>query len=158
MKRNLVILGVIFLIAINVSVLATVGYRWRCGDRACGGCAPGEYLDMKLALSDAQKQKMEVLRKAFIERTDEKREVLGHKRNELLRLLNERSPDRAKVDCLIREIGIAQAELEKEVVDHILQQKEMLTPEQQQEFLGLIKGRLLHREKCEEVICPSERR
>jgi Spy/CpxP family protein refolding chaperone len=62
------------------------------------------------------------------------------------------------MDSLIKEIGMAQAELEKEVINHILQEKEILTPEQQQKFLGLIKGRLFLEEKCEKVFCPSERR
>lgn len=159
MKRKLVILGVILLIAINISVLATVGYRWKCGQERgiCEGHAPGEYLCEQLSLSDSQKQKMEMFGKAFDEKTDKKRKTLSYKRNELVELLNQPSPDRQKIDSLINQIGIAQAELEKEVIDHILQEKEILTPEQQKKFLDLIKRCLLSEEKCEEVICPGEK-
>jgi len=160
MKRKLFILGILLLIAINVSVLATVGYRWQCGygSKTCGGCAPGEYVCMQLSLSDTQRQKMEVLRKAFTESADKKRGILGYKRNELVSLLSESSLNREKIDSLIKEIGIVQTELEKEVVNHILQAKEILTPEQQEKFLDLIKVRLPHEGKCEKVFCPSERR
>jgi len=160
MKRKFIILGVILLIAINVSVLATVGYYWRCGrvNRSCGGCAPGEYICLHLDLSDSQKQKMETFKKVFDEKTDTIREALSHKRNELVGLLSEPFPDRAKIDSLVNQIGTAQMELEKEVIEHLLQEKQILTSEQQKKFLDLIKGRLLPAEKCEEVICPGERR
>jgi Spy/CpxP family protein refolding chaperone len=154
MKRKLVILGVLLLIAVNVSVLATVGYRWKCaqGGKICGGCAPGEYICLHLGLSDSQRQRMEMFRKAFDEKTDTIRESLNLKRNELMRLLNEPFPDRVKIDSLIKEIGIAQVELEKEVIDHILQEKEVLTPEQQKKLFELIQARLIDRVECEMVV------
>lgn len=160
MKRKLVILGVILLVAINVSVLATIGYRWKCPSegKICDRQVPCEYLCEQLSLSDSQKQKMEMFGKAFDEKTDKKRKTLSYQRNELVELLNQPSPDHQKIDSLINQIGIAQAELEKEVIDHILQEKEILTPEQQKKFLDLIKRCLLSEEKCEEVICPGERR
>lgn len=160
MKRKLVILGVILLIAINVSVLATVGYQWKCGreNKMCGGCAPGEYMCLQLALSDSQKQEMETFKKVFDERTVTIRENLSYKRNELIKLLNNPSPHRAKIDSLIKEIGISQTELEKEVVNHILQEKELLTPEQQKKFFDLIENRLFNRVECEMAIPQHERR
>jgi Spy/CpxP family protein refolding chaperone len=159
MKRKLVFLGVILLIAINVSVLATVGYRWKCGQRGkiCEGHMPGEYLGQQLSLSDSQKQKMETLRKAFEERTIEIRENLLAKRNELVKLLSEPQPDSTKIESLVKEIGTAQTELEKEVVNHLLHKKEMLTPEQQRKFLDLLKERLFHEGKCEgEIFSPEK--
>jgi Spy/CpxP family protein refolding chaperone len=156
MKRKLVILGVILLIAINMSVLATVGYRWRCGPegKTCKSQAPCEYLCAHLSLSDSQREKMELFGKALDEKTGIIREALRHKRNKLVELLNEPSPDRVRVDSLIEEIGMAQAELEKEVMEHIIREKEILTPEQQKKFLELISRRLAPEEKCERVICP----
>ena len=160
MKRKLVILGVILLVAINVSVLATIGYRWKCPSegKICDRHVPCEYLCEQLSLSDSQKQKMEIFRKTFDEKTDKIRKDLRHKRNELVELLKESYLDRQKIDSLIKEIAFAQMELEKEVIDHILQEKEILTPEQQKKFIDLIKRCLLSEEKCEEVICPGERR
>jgi len=160
MKRKLIILGILLLIAINISALATVGYRWKCGygGKACGGCAPGEYICQQLSLSDSQKQNMEVCRKVFSEDIDQKREILNHKRNELVELISQPTPEAEKIDSLLVEIGNAQTELEKDVVNHILHEKELLNPEQQKKFLDLIKGCLLPEGKCEKVLCPSERR
>jgi Spy/CpxP family protein refolding chaperone len=160
MKRKLIILGILLLIAINISVLATVGYRWRCGHggKACGACAPGEYICQRLSLSDSQKQNMEVCRKVFSEDIDQKREILNHKRNELVELISQPTPEAEKIDSLLKEIGAAQTELEKDVVNHILHEKGLLNPEQQKKFLDLIKGCLLPEGKCEKVLCPSERR
>jgi Spy/CpxP family protein refolding chaperone len=157
MKRRLVILGVLLLIAINISALATVGYRWKCryGGKACGGCAPGEYICQQLSLSDSQKQNMEAYRKVFTEGMDRKRGILNHKRNELIDLLSQPNPKPEEIDSLLEEIGAAQTELEKDVVNHILQEKGILNPEQQKKFLDLIKGRLLPEGKCEKVMCPS---
>lgn len=160
MKRKLIILGILLLIAINISALATVGYRWRCGHKgkACGACAPGEYICQRLSLSDSQKQNMEVCRKVFSEDIDQKREILNHKRNKLVELISQPAPEAEKIDSLLKEIGAAQTELEKDVVNHILHEKGLLNPEQQKKFLDLIKGCLLPEGTCEKVLCPSERR
>ncbi|MFH1335572.1 MAG: periplasmic heavy metal sensor [Candidatus Zixiibacteriota bacterium] len=160
MKRKLIILGILLLIAINISALATVGYRWKygSGSNTCGGCAPGEYICQQLSLSDSQRQNVEACRKVFTEGIDLKREILNHKRNELVDLISQPVPNPEMIDSLLKEIGIAQTELEKDVVNHILHEKELLNPEQQKKFLDLIKGQLLPQGKCERVMCPSERR
>ena len=154
MKRKLIFLGVILLIAINVSVLATVGYRWKCGQRGkiCEGHMPGEYLGQQLSLSDAQKQKMETLRKAFDERIYKTRENLINDRNELVKLLSQAQPDSSKIDSLVKEMGILQTGLEREVINHLSQEKGILTPEQQKKFLDLIQARLYHEGKCEKAL------
>jgi Spy/CpxP family protein refolding chaperone len=160
MKRKLIILGILLLIAINISALATVGYRWKCGSgsNTCGGCAPGEYICQQLSLSDSQRQSVEACRKVFTEGIGQKREILNHKRNELVDLISQPAPNPEKIDSLLQEIGTAQTELEKDVVNHILHEKGLLDPEQQKKFLNLIKGQLLPQVKCERVVCPSERR
>jgi len=160
MKRRLVVLGVLLLIAINISALATVGYRWKCGysGKTYGGCAPGEYICQQLSLSDSQKQNMEAYRKVFTEGMDRKREILNQKRNELVELISQPNPKPEEVDSLLEEIGTAQTELEKDVVNHILREKGILNPEQQKKFLDLIKERLLPEGNCEKVMCPSEKR
>jgi Spy/CpxP family protein refolding chaperone len=160
MKRKFIILGILLLIAINISALATVGYRWKCrnGGKACGGCVPGEYICQKLSLSDSQKQNMEACRRIFTEGIAQKKKILNHKRNELVELISQPTPETEKIDSLLEEIGTAQTELEKDVVNHILHEKELLNLEQQKRFLDLIKGCLLPGEKCEKVTCPSERR
>ncbi len=157
MKRKFIILGVLLLIAINISALATVGYRWKCGynGKACGGCAPGEYICQQLSLSDSQKQNMETYRKVFTEGMDRKREILNQKRNELVELISQPNPKPQEIDSLLEEIGTAQTELEKDVVNHILREKGLLNPEQQKKFLDLIRGRLLPEGKCEKVMCPT---
>lgn len=160
MKKKFIILGILLLIAINISALATIGYRWKCrhGNQSCGACAPGEYMCQKLSLTDAQKQNVEACRKAFNEGIDQKREILTHKRNELVELISQPNPRTGKIDSLLVEIGAAQTELEKVVVNHILKEKGLLSPQQQEEFLEMIKGCLLPEEKCEKTMCPSQRR
>jgi len=160
MKKKFIILGILLLIAINISALATVGYRWKCGSgsKACGDFAPGEYMCQKLSLTDAQRQNVEACRKVFTEGIDQKREILTHKRNELVELIGQPNPETGKIDSLLVEIGTAQTELEKVVVNHILREKGLLTPEQQEKFLEMIKGCLLPKEKCEKTMCPSQRR
>ncbi len=160
MKKKFILLGILLLIAINISALATVGYRWKCGkgNKSCGACVPGEYMCQQLSLTDAQKQNVEVCRKAFTEGMDQKREILNRKRNELVELISQPNPETARIDSLLVEIGTAQTELEKVVVNHILREKGLLTPEQQEKFLEMIKGCLLPEEKCEKTTCPSQRR
>lgn len=101
---------------------------------------------------------METCRRVFTEGIDQKKKILNQKRNELVELISQPTPETKKIDSLLEEIGTAQTELEKDVVNHILHEKGLLNSEQQKKFLDLIKGCLLPEGKCEKITCPSERR
>ncbi|MHB8882170.1 MAG: sigma factor [Thermodesulfovibrionales bacterium] len=66
--------------------------------------------------------------------------ALRQKRLELNDLIFIEPPDMQAIEGKRRDISKLQAELEKEVIDHIVQEKELLTPEQKRRFYAVIQG------------------
>jgi len=151
MKRKLIIFGISLLVIINLSSLATIGYH-RCFRK--GEECPKEskypeesYLHRQLSLTKSQAEKMKTLRDSFYLQSDKISSDLLERRTELVELLMASEPDTEKINEALSEIDSKQAELQKKVINCLLEEKEILTPEQQQEFFSIIKERLLH-EAC----------
>ena len=97
------------------------------------------YLDL-IALTDEQKRQVEDIRRDFLPKVAGIRQSLRQKRIQLNDLLFIESPDRKTIAGKSSEISALQAKLEREVIDHILQEKELLTPEQKREFHQVIRN------------------
>ena len=96
------------------------------------------YLDM-IDLSAEQKRKVEEIRKGFLPKVEHIRKELRGKRLGLNDLIFASQPDMKVIDDKTMEIADLQAKLEKEVINHILQEKEILTLDQQRQFHEIIK-------------------
>lgn len=97
------------------------------------------YLDL-IALTDEQKRQVEDIRRDFLPKVEEIRQSLRQKRLQLNDLLFTEAPDMKVVAEKSNEISALQARLEQEVIDHILQEKELLSPEQKREFYQVIRN------------------
>lgn len=97
------------------------------------------YLDL-IELTGNQKQEVEDIRRDFLPRVAGIRQALRQKRLELNNLLFAEPPDMQAIEDKSMEIAKLQAELEKEVIDHILQEKDLLTPEQKERFYEVIRS------------------
>lgn len=95
------------------------------------------YLDL-IQLSNEQKQKVEEIRKEFLPKVEKVRKELRQKRLQLNDLLFASKPDMKAIDDKTGEIADLQTKLEKEVINHILQEKEILTLDQQKQFHEII--------------------
>jgi len=147
MKRRLLIFGLTLSVAINVGVLGSAGYRWlkiSCEERPHqeGEHSPMSFLGKELSLSQSQAREMESLRKALEPKMEEIREELRDKRVQLVNLLMEAEADLEKINIQLKEIESLQTELQKLVIDHLLQEKKILSPEQQKKFFSIISKRL----------------
>jgi len=96
------------------------------------------YLDL-IKLTENQKQAVEDIRRDFLPMVAGIRRALRRKRLELNNLLFAEPPDMQAIEDKSMEIAKLQAELEKEVIDHILQEKKLLTPEQKTLFYEVIR-------------------
>jgi Spy/CpxP family protein refolding chaperone len=147
MKKRLLILGLTFSVAINIGVLGSAGYsRLKiCGKERShqeGEHSPMSFLGKELSLSQSQAREMESLRKALELKMEEIREQLRDKRVQLVNLLMEAEADHEKINIRLNEIESLQTELQKLVIDHLLQEKKILSPEQQKKFFSIISKRL----------------
>lgn len=95
------------------------------------------YLDM-IDLNAEQKRKVEDIRKDFLPKVGHLRKELRETRLELNDLVFASRPDLKAIDDKTSEIADLQAELEKEVISHIIQEKEILSLEQQKQFHEII--------------------
>lgn len=96
------------------------------------------YLDLIPSLTVDQKEKLEEIRKIFLPKVGQIREDLRSKRRVLADLLFSDVIDRQAITKKMEEITALQIKLEEEVIDHILEEKMLLTPEQQTQFYQII--------------------
>jgi Spy/CpxP family protein refolding chaperone len=96
------------------------------------------YLDL-IELNQEQRKKVEEIRKDFLPRVERIRWELRQKRLYLNDLIFAPNPDMKAVENITLDISNLQAKLEREVINHILQEKEILTPEQKKQFCEIIK-------------------
>ena len=96
------------------------------------------YLDL-IALTNEQKRQVEDIRRDFLPKVEGIRQALRGNRIQLNELLFAEVPDLKIIAEKSNEISALQAKLEREVIDHILQEKELLSPEQKREFYQVIR-------------------
>ena len=97
------------------------------------------YLDL-ITLTEEQKRQVEDIRRDFLPKVTGIRQSLRDNRLKLNDLLFAETPDKKLIAEKSNEISALQAKLEREVIDHILQEKELLSPEQKREFYQVIRS------------------
>ena len=97
------------------------------------------YLDL-ITLTEDQKRQVEDIRRDFLPKVAGIRQSLRDNRLRLNELLFAETPDKKLIAEKSNEISSLQAKLEQEVIDHILQEKELLSPEQKKEFYQVIRN------------------
>ena len=97
------------------------------------------YLDL-IELTKNQKQQVEEIRRDFLPKVAEIRQALRRRRLELNDLLFAEPPDLQAIECKSGDISKLQAHLEREVIEHIIQEKMILAPEQRRQFYEVIRS------------------
>ena len=143
MRTKLLSLILILSLAVNISVLATVGYHYYRNSCLvpsvpCPLNQENHHLYQSLGLSDAQLSKIAPLSKSFHARLEALGSTMDAKRNLLLNLLKGDKIDLRHIEEARKEIAITQGEIQREVVMHITQFREILNPEQQKRFFEML--------------------
>ena len=142
MKKKLIIWGVVLLTAINVAALTTSAYNhWDRGDSSRRGHRREgrSSWEERLGLSASQSEQMKVQHEVLVEKIRPLRDVMQGKRDHFYELVMVTAPDRAAIDRVQDEMDSLQADIKRLVIDNMLAQKEILTPEQQSQFFNMIK-------------------
>jgi hypothetical protein len=98
------------------------------------------YLDLIPDLSQQQRARVQDIRRVFLPKVEEIRRSMRSMRAELAELLFEEPVDRKRVYETVDRIIQSQSELEKEVIEHILEEKDLLSPSQNRMFYEIIVG------------------
>jgi len=96
------------------------------------------YLDLIPDFTNEQRQKVHDIRESFLPKVEHIRQDLCEKRITLARALFADSADRSKVHRVTEDILKRQAELEHEVIEHILEEKNILNEKQRLDFFHII--------------------
>ena len=138
MKTGCFLFGAATAFAVTVAAAAvTRSQRKRLQDKAT---SIKGYLDLIPDLTDDQRAKVQEIRKVFLPKVAELRQNMRSKRAELAERLFEAPADRLKIHAVTDQILQFQAELEREVIEHILQEKEILSDSQRKKFYDIIVG------------------
>ncbi len=131
-------------LAINASLLGTMGYRYYQDTRLvssipCPLSPTHQHLYQELGLSITQLAKMEPLAARFHARLAELQAAMKGKNTHLINLLAKQEADPVQIEGLRKEMSAIQDEIQKEVISHILESKSILNPKQQQRFFDLVR-------------------
>lgn len=96
------------------------------------------YLDLIDDLTDEQRRRVEEIRVTFLPVVAAIREELRRGRAELAELLFDEPVDRDRIGAVTQSIASAQRRLEDEIIAHILEERDLLTPSQQRRFYEII--------------------
>ena len=96
------------------------------------------YLDLIPDLTDEQRALVQEIRHTFLPQVGQIRESLRRERAELAGLLFANPPDRKRIHAVARQILLHQSDLENRVIEHILEERELLTSSQQRKFYEII--------------------
>jgi Spy/CpxP family protein refolding chaperone len=143
MRSKRLMFALFLSLAVNVAVLATMGYHYYLSASAktltpCPVSPADGHLYQSLGLSDAQLSKMEPLAQRFHGRLAELGVAMEGKRELLVDLLA-KDGDPASIENLRREMAGIQDEIQREVISHIIETRKILDAKQQQRFFDLMK-------------------
>lgn len=150
MKEKLIIFLLIFSLTVNVAALITMGYFWRSDYSSKGDVlrkgVKAPRLGRELSLNNGQWRKMRGMRRSLLNEIDPIRDELTAKREELVNLLTIEEPDRSAINQKLGEINGLQLQTQRAVIDHLLREKEFLTPGQQRQYFDFMSKRICRKQ------------
>jgi hypothetical protein len=96
------------------------------------------YLDLIPDLSQKQRERVQEIRQTFLPKIQGIRQNLRRERAELARRLFCEPIVKDEIYEVAKQILDHQSELEREVIEHILEEQELLTPSQKKRFYEII--------------------
>lgn len=96
------------------------------------------YLDLIPDLTQQQRAQVQEIRHVFLPKVEGIRQNMRRKRLELAKLLFDEPAEREEIYTISAEIIAHQSELEHEVIEHILEEKELLSAPQKRKFYEII--------------------
>ena len=144
-KRALFIL-LLLSAAINLGVVGRATYCYSCSraeaPSAVLGTRPSQspgYADLQLSVQQANQ--VDNIHAKMQGRLEPLREEMRRLRQEFLDLFGAKTADRGSLELKIAEMSAVQEQIEKVVADSLLQERDMLSPEQQSTLLRLLERR-----------------
>ncbi len=134
----------IFSLAINAAVLGVCGYHYyrytRAAPSAYCPLSPGDqHFYQGLGLSDAQIERMEPLARTFHAKLGKLGGETEKKRERLVYLLSREEVDSGRIERLREDMAGIQEQIQREVITHLLDVRQILNPEQKEHFFTILR-------------------
>ncbi len=141
-KRNILLIALIFSLSVNLAVLFTIVYNSWYGRGTQFQQGPFPLKDFSERLSARQLEEIRNLRRLSLAKAEKLKEGLGKQRELLIAELSRQEPDREVIDEILRDVARMQFELEKEVIDNLLRLNELLPPKERERVLEIMRERI----------------
>jgi Spy/CpxP family protein refolding chaperone len=143
MKNSLLKFALAASLILNLTVFATVGYRYYAHSRLWVSpfgkvMEKDKFLFEELSLKPEQLAAMKNKAILFRAEIDRRRQEIDAKRKELVALMRHQEPDKKAIDATIKEISGKQEEMQRLIAGHMLEMKSSLDIGQQRKFFDLI--------------------
>ncbi len=148
MKNNLLKFVLAVSLVLNLTVVATVGYRYYAQSRLWVSpfgkvMEKNRFLFEELSLKPEQMAEMKKKAIPFRAEIDRRKLEIDAKRKELVTLMRDQDPDKKAIDVLIKEISGKQEEMQRMIAGHMLEVKSSLDRDQQRKFFDLIERNMI---------------
>jgi Spy/CpxP family protein refolding chaperone len=145
MKNNLLKFALAASLILNLTVVATAGYRYYAQSRTWVSpfgkvMERDRFMFEELSLKPEQMAAMKKEAGSFRAEIDKRRQEIEAKRKELVALMRHQDPDKKAIDATIKEINGKQEAMQRMIANHMLEIKASLDTDQQRKFLDLIEG------------------
>jgi Spy/CpxP family protein refolding chaperone len=159
MNNNIIKFALAASLILNITVLATAGYRHYAQTRLWVSpfgkvMEKDRFLFEELSLKPEQMAAMKRKAIPFRAEIDRRRQEIDAKRKELVALMRFEKPDKKALDTTINEISGKQEEMQRMIVGHMLELKGSLDKDQQQKFLELMESNMV---RGGQMGCPPGR-
>ena len=143
MKNSLLKFALAASLILNLTVIATAGYRYYAQSRMWVSpfgkvMEKDKFLFEELSLKPEQMAEMKKKAMPFRAEIDRRRQEIVEKRKELVALMRDQNTDKKAIDRTITEISAKQEEMQRMVVGHMIEVKSSLDADQQRKFFDLI--------------------
>lgn len=142
MRKKWFTITIIIITVVNLSALGMFMYnRWCPKDGAeCENreVEQGDFMKHHLGLTDEQITKIKTCRKKCIPNIEALSSKMRERREELVKELMAEVPDSLRIDQILQQVDSIQVAVQREVVKHLLLEKEIYTPDQRKKFFSII--------------------
>jgi Spy/CpxP family protein refolding chaperone len=148
MKNNILKFALAASVILNLTILATAGYRYYAQSRMWVSpfgkvIEKDKFLFEELSLKPDQKAAMKKDAMLFRADIDKRRQEIEAKRKALVALMRNQNTDKKALDTVIREISGKQEEMQRMIAGHMLEIKTSLDADQQRKFFDLIENNMV---------------
>ncbi|KPK96056.1 hypothetical protein AMJ80_02170 [bacterium SM23_31] len=136
--KKIIIIVIAFLLVTNISALTVIIYNSGLLTRrdATEESAIQSVMAEQFGISELQAAEISDIRASFVDELESAEIKLNEKQRELFAVISSENPDMSEANTLIDEISLLQAQLQKEAVKRMIQEKNLLDSLQQQKYLS----------------------